>query len=500
MLCIRKLALIDRAESGTVWSYNVKKQWYYGDSVAVRVHDSNGKVLGSTIPDVFAPTSEAGPTTACVSWINEYSVEESMAPEIAPEESPGKSSVGDSRGEAVIDGSGLSAHTVSPVTLGSTMNGFGNLNTPPGGVAAGAKHSESCSASNLPQSEFPAGSAAESDQNGTSDEPTAAPPKTEMKAAEDLSVLPTSLAVAPGFPLSEAPTGEREGASCVLVSAASVARKPICTHCTPISIAQAPNGVLYFQVITVFGTNVAVGEVSLQSLLEMDTSELPHVRHYAVLMTPVNTHAGSASTIHAVLEFSVVVGTTDIATVVSLATSASYAPMSTPLRAGSTCAFSTHTFYFPSRFLAGNGAYIMTNVLCVESLSDNSVHLEIAVPEDLKRMHVLPEKKAVLKKQGERAYFTCTWDVLSPYVDTANAKDSKRTSAELHVLIRDGAESRPPVPIELVGDLPPTEAESMGPYMFFVNHAKFTNNCCSAGDEAILRDILPISLITRAVA
>lgn len=499
MLCIRKLALIDRAEPGTVWSYDLKKQWYYGDLVAVRVHDSNEKVLGSTIPDVFAPTSEAGQSTVCASWINEYPEEEPMAPEKVPEESPGEPSPCDSRGEAAIDGSDPPEPTASPVTPGSTTNGFNNLTAPPGGVAAGVKYAEPCSASNPPQPEFPAGGAAESDQTVTSDKPSAAA-KTATKAAEDPSVLPTSLAVAPGSSFSEAPTGEGNGAACVPASATPVARKPRFSGCTPISIAEAPKGVLQFQVITVFGTRVAVGEANVQSILEADTSGSPHVQHYAVLIIPVNTNAESASTIHAVLEFSVVVGTTDIATVVSLAASASYAPMSTPLRAGSTCAFSTHTFYFPSKFLSGNGVYIVTNVLCAESLSDNSVHLEFALPEDLKRMHVLPEKKVVLKERGERAYFTCTWDVLSPYVGTATEKDSERTSAGLHVLIRDGSESRAPFDIELVGEPPSTKAKGVGPYMFFVNHAKVTNNSCNAGDEGILMNILPISLVTRAVA
>ncbi|KAI5686195.1 hypothetical protein MNV84_03875 [Leishmania braziliensis] len=133
--------------------------------------------------------------------------------------------------------------------------------------------------------------------------------------------------------------------------------------------------------------------------------------------------------------------------------------MSTPLCASSTCVFSTHTFYFPSKFLTRNGVYIVTNVLCVASFSDSTVHLKIALPEGLSRMHVLPEKKAVLKRRGERTYFTCTWDVLSPCVDTANGKnrDWKLASAGFHALIRDGAESRAPVDIELARETPPTE-------------------------------------------
>ncbi|XQJ27024.1 hypothetical protein NXY56_003001 [Leishmania guyanensis] len=88
MRCVRRVAFIDRGDPGTLWSHDLKKQWYYSDLVAVRVDDSNEKVLGSTIPDVFTLASEAGHSTVCVSWINEDPVAKPMLPEKAPEEMP----------------------------------------------------------------------------------------------------------------------------------------------------------------------------------------------------------------------------------------------------------------------------------------------------------------------------------------------------------------------------------------------------------------------------
>ncbi|KAG5479302.1 hypothetical protein LSCM4_01894 [Leishmania orientalis] len=471
-----------------------EEEWCYGDLIAVRVHDFNEKVLGSTIPAAFAPTSEAGNPALCVSWIGEDPLEESVQPEKVPGESP----AGDSRGEASIGGSKLPEPSASPVTPGSTMDGCEKPTAPACGVSAAAEPSP---ASNPPQPDFTPGGAAEGDRTVTFERQSAAGSKAATEATVDPSVLPTSLSAAlADSPRSEGSNGEPSGAAQVPAPVAPVARKPRHSDCTPISISQAPKGVLHFQVITTLGTKVAVAEANVQSTLEADASESPHVQHYAVVIT-ANASAESASMVYAVLEFSVVIGTTTIAKVASLAASASYAPMCTPLLVGSTCAFSTNTFYFSSKFLAGKGVYIVTNLLCVESFSDNSVSLEIALPDDLKQMHVLPEKKIILEKRGERAYFTCTWDVFSPYVDTANSKsgDSKRASPGFHVLIREGAENRAPVDIELAGELPPTKAEGVGPYMFFVNHAKITNISCSAGDMTVL-DILPISLVTRAGA
>ncbi|KAG5479138.1 hypothetical protein LSCM1_02991 [Leishmania martiniquensis] len=495
MLCVRKIVFIDRAEPETLWSSHLKKQWCYGDLIAVRVHDSNEKVLGSTIPALFTPTSEAGHPTVCVSWIDEDPVEEPMEAQTAP----AASLAGGSRDEVSANESEPVEATASTVTPVSTMDDCAQHASPSGGVAAGAELSPT---SNPPQPELAAGGAAGGDRTVTSDKPSAVASKTATGATAGPAVLLSSSAALAGSLWSEGPTGEVSGDARVSAPVAPVARKPSFSGCTPISISGAPKGELHFQVITALGAKVAVAEANVHSILKDDASESPNVQHYAVLITSVNANAEGASAIYAVLEFSVVIGTRDIAKVASLAASASSAPMPTPLLAGSSCAFSTHTFYFPSQFLDGKGVYVVTNVLCVESCTNNSVSLEVALPEGLRRMHVLPQKKAVLQKRGDRAYFTCTWAVLSPYVDTASGKngDSKSASPGFHVLIREGNENRAPVDIELVGELPPAKAEGVGPYVFFVNHAKITNTSCNAGDMGVLMDILPISLVTRAGA
>ncbi|KAG5505024.1 hypothetical protein JKF63_04471 [Porcisia hertigi] len=501
MLCVRTLTFVDRAESESVWNYELKKQWSFDSPVAVRVHDSNENVLGSTIPVPFIPVSRSGKSILCASWISEDPVEEPVSLENGHgkilEELPA-SKGGDS-----------SEATKTPVSPANRRDDCEKLPPPPDDVAEGVQGSESSPASIPPQSESSARGASEGDQAVTlvpslvtaaAAAAAAAPAETTMEAAEDSSVgVIFSSANSAGSPCRKASAGEDSDA---VVSRAPVARRPTFNDCMPINIAKAPKGVLRFQVITLLGTTVAVGEANVQSILKADTSKSPQVQHYAVLITPANRKAESPSTIHAVLEFSVVVETTDVATVVSLAASASWDPMPTPLLAGSTCGFSTHTFYFPSQFLSASGVYIVTNVLCVESFSDDPVQLEIALPEDLQQMRVLPRKKALLKKRGERAYFTCTWDVFSPYLDTTNgpSSDGERISVGFHVLIRDGADSRTPVLIELVGGPPQADARGLGPYMFFVNHAKITNSSCNVDDESILMDILPISLITRAGA
>ncbi|KAK7194808.1 hypothetical protein NESM_000401200 [Novymonas esmeraldas] len=501
MLCVRKLTFVDRSEPAALWRRDLKKQWYCDDLVAVRVHDSNQKVLGSTIPSCFSVPSEASQSTVCVSWVDEDPVEEPVAPDSAaleaPENTPQPADEGDQPAPATSSQAPESADAAEG-NPADTSADAADTEGPANGAATPL---------NPPPVESP--DAPSDDAPLANSGATASATLPPSEAANPAAVLADDAAppTSPQAPLtvssdSGAGAGEENGGVDGECPTSEAARKRSFSSCMPIGVAHAPKGVLHFEIITMFGTRVAACEANVQSILKADSSESPIVQHYGVLITPANAKADGANTIHAVLEFSVVVGTTDVASVVSLAAGAAYSPIATQLRHGNTCAFSTNTFYFPDRFLSGDSVYIVSNVLCVESLSDNPVRLEIALPEDLKRMHVLPAKKAVLNGRGKRAYFACTWDVFSPYVASAAGADDDagRTSAGFHVLIRDGTENRAPVDIGLVGGPPQTDAECVSPYMFFVNHARVTNNSCSVAEDAILMDILPISLVTRAGA
>lgn len=512
MLCLRKITFIDRAEPEALWTYNLKKQWSYGDLIAVRVHDASERVLGSTIP-VCLEAPKVAESQWGVSWID--------ADPFETPEPPVHDGDADTESTAVPhDAAEVNGDVAPPAAPQEvTPESVSAPSDPSNGVAGESPHPPPASveSSEIPGAP-PADTAADAAANaGTDPSNGETPAAGAAPAVEEAPSAPTSPAqhAAPeaadndASPDTQPESGVPANASPVDFSPspppqapAAAERRPSFSSCFPINITQAAKGPLFFEVITGCGSKLAVAEANVQNILGRDVEGDPLVQHYASVLTPLSMKhkENRKDIVYAVLEFSVVVGSTDADAAVAMAASASYASMPTSLPAGETCAFSTNTLYFPSNFLTGTGEYIVTNVLCVESHSDNPVRLEVALPEGLKRVGVLPDKRAVISKRGGRAVFTFTWNVFDAYVDLDDAKDgdADHSAAGLHVLIRDGTENKAPVDIALVGDIPSSAAEGTGPFFFYVNHARVANIACSAADDAQLADILPISLVTRA--
>jgi hypothetical protein len=545
MLCVRKITFVDRAEPEPLWTSKLKKQWCFGDLVAVRVQDFNERVLGSTIPLPFVSAQE-GETTWGVSWIDEDPVEQPVQPDesdttaafsAAPQEVLGTGE--ERKPSAALPQDVAAANAVSPQDDTNTSEDpealqppstQQNADEPPLPAAAPAVVPENDAAAPEPSNtavlavdgDAPPTTAAEkvaeeaAEQKGVGKaadaqlidgsvgfSATAGPETLTAEAAANAAAHPpssaaSSLPIVPQQPSNAVPRESRRTPASSPVLPQPADRRSSFSNCLPIDITQAAKGPLFLDVITASGTKLAVTEANVQAILREDVSGSLLVRHYAVMLTPLK--AKPDGTVYAVLEFSVVVGSADSDTVVSLAASARYSALPTSLEVSNACAFSTRTFYFPPKFLTGTGEYIVTNVLCVESRSDNAVRLEVALPEDLRRMGVLPDKRAVLNRRGERTYFTFTWNVLDPYVnlEASTGNDADDKTVGLHILIRDGAENQAPVDIELVGDNPSPVAELTEPFLFYVNHARMSNVAFGATDEAILAEILPISLVTRA--
>ncbi|KPA85806.1 hypothetical protein ABB37_00151 [Leptomonas pyrrhocoris] len=557
MLCVKKIVLIDRAEPETLWTYNLKKQWSYGDMIAVRVHDANARVLGSTIPMPFAAAQE-GQAEWGVSWIDEDPVEaseqpaesggaESGAASYAADDTDGEDVSPAQPHEARSENTVATPHNVDmaeghepPPSLPAQQSGE-DAPSPPApdtaseGAAARPPPVDTLSENgHLPSATAAEKAAEETSENGDgagaqvndgsaglsastgaaaaagagagASHSSESPPSTPIPNGTSNAAAAAAAHNAPGSLQGEGGIPRAVTHSPVSPATPSnpqpAVRRPSFSSCVPINIAQAAKGPLLLEVITATGTKLAVKEADVQAILGEDVLGAPVVHHYAIVMTPLKAKPKKEqdSTVYAVLEFSVVVGATDGDTAISMAANTRYAPVPTELEVGSTCAVSTRTFYFPPKFLTGRGEYIVTNVLCVESRSDNPVQLEVALPEELKKVGVLPDKKGVINRKGQRVFFTFTWNVFDAYVDVDAGKDSDadRSTVGLHVLIRDGTENKVPVEIAFVGDLPSATAESTGPFMFYVNHAKVSNVACCSTDEAILDDILPISLVTRA--
>lgn len=554
MLCVRKITFIDRAEPETVWAHNLKRQWKFGDLIAVRVHDFNERVLGSTIPMPFVAAT-AGEAEWGVSWIDADPVEEAAVPFAPEHESDANESSEIQSPAQPLEAGEEGGATEGAAATGPPASAAGEDGQAPpkspmsqqgSEVAPTAPSAESAEEA-APQAPAPASEDAQAP-------PAAAVNKGDAAASEDGAEAPANdasvgfsattgdeavrkavseadaaaaaaaAAVVPGVapspstnvavsasatdvppPPSHDPSTHRSGPTSSVASPVSPAsqpavRRPSFSNCIPISLAQAAKGPLFLDVITASGTKLAVTEANVQGILGADVAGEPLVQHYAIVLTPLS--AKYDKTVNAVLEFSVVVGTNDGDAAIAMAASARYSPVPTSLEAGGVCAFSTRTFYYPPSFLTGTGDYIVTNVLCVESRSDNAVRLEVALPEDLKRIGVLPDKKLILNRRGERAFFTFTWNVFDAYVSLDADKDkddeADHSAVGLHVLIRDGTENKAPVDVALIGGLPSPAEESTSPFMFYVNHARISNVACNAANEAALADILPISLVTRA--
>lgn len=541
MLCVRKITFIDRAGPASQWTHNLKKQWSFGDLIAVRVHDSNERVLGSTIPVPFIAAQE-GQMEWGVSWIDEDPVENPEQPAENVEADASAALHGVDGAVSTAAPAAVAAATIisspeQPRTkdtehASATSQDVDQLQaqdpslppavqenaappTPPAAnnttavpaAAAAADLVDPAGEGKPPSAPTPETVAEEANESGDEAGVQAVDGSIGFSGTTDPDVAVPPAATAPPPPRAhEAAASSGSNSTTLAASAASpgssatatVERRPSFSKCLSINIAQAAKGLLQLDIITASGEKLAVTEANVQAALDADVAGAPQVQHYAVVLSPLKERPGS--TIYAVLEFSVVVGSTDSDAAVTLAASARYSSLPTSLDIGGTCAFSTCTFYFPEKFLTGTGEYIVTNVLCVESRSDNVVQLEVALPEDLKRVGVLPDKKVVISRRGERVFLTFTWNVFDAYVDLGADKngDAESGSAGLHVLIRDGTENKAPLDIALVGDIPHPTAKGTGPFLFFVNHAKVSNVASNLSDDAMLADILPISLITRA--
>ncbi|KPI83291.1 hypothetical protein ABL78_7672 [Leptomonas seymouri] len=544
-----------------LWSHHLKKQWSFGDLIAVRVQDANGLVLGSTIPMPFAALQE-GQSAWGVSWINAdpvvepgqraggVEVESSVASNHAdnakfededssPAEPQKVTSVIASapfHSVDVVEGQGPPQLTASPKGSEEAPQQSPALDVASGGSAA----SPSLPPSALPfntlaaNEQLPSVTAAEEAKESGDEAGAQVNDGSASFSASTGAALATPTAGAPRSPVSAPAATSPIGAAKVAAAADTASaglqggggggvthvathrsasstmpwslqpdvRPPTFSKCLPISIKQASKGPLSLDVITASGTKLAIAEADIQATLHDDVSGSPVVHHYAVVVAPLKAkpQAKQDNAVYAVLEFSVVIGSTDSDTAILMSVSALSSSVPTSLEIGNTCAFSSRTFYYPPKFLTGTGDYIVTNVLCVESRSDNPVQLTVALPDSLKNMGVLPDKMTVIQRRGDRAFFTFTWGVFDAYVDIDANKDidADRSTVSLHLLIRDGTQNRAPVEIALIGDLPLPQAKNTGPFMFYVNHAKVSNISCSPIDSAILADFLPISLVTRA--
>ncbi|KEG12028.1 hypothetical protein DQ04_02061050 [Trypanosoma grayi] len=250
------------------------------------------------------------------------------------------------------------------------------------------------------------------------------------------------------------------------------------------TVSEEPSTLLAVDAITLTGKVVGVGVLDIQSAFVEDRM----VQWYRVSLVP-KCCAVDDATVHAVLE--VEVTHNEIATRESGKSEYLLHDIPTSIHCD-VVDVSTTQFLFPTCFLTGTGAFVVSNVLCVKNITTDMVSVQLAVTGNSSCVRVQPPGKVVLK-EGEKAYFVATWDVFKKFA----ASTKEGVPIEMHVMLVAGGEELRPVAIQMFGETPRASATNAA-FHYWVNTTMITNRPCAAEELTLLKTMLPVFQVGKS--